>query len=130
MKGKKLVDNWIKTLETLEPEEIVKLYSNKGILLGTLAEEPLLGREQIKTYFDKFVTFHPEGNVTWWYNQNLGFSKIAIDGNYTFWLDEEKARKKVEARFTFVFRRNWLRFGKWEIITHHSSERPRKPKKI
>jgi len=128
--GKRLIDNWIKTLESYETQQIVNLYSNKGILLGTLAEEPLVGKKQIKTYFDKFVTLYPEGTVTWWYNQRLSFNKVAIDGNYTFMLDDKKARKEVEARFTFVFKRNWWKFGTWEIITHHSSERPKNPTRI
>lgn len=129
--GKRLVNNWISILEEYEPEQIIKLYSKKGILLGTLAPDPLIGRENIKTYFDKFVLLHPTGKVTLWYIQKFGFSKIVVDGNYLFELDKKNPsgdmREEVEARFTFIFKRNWLRFGKWEIITHHSSERPEKP---
>ena len=123
--GKKLVSEWIRTLECYEPQQIVELYSNKGILLGTLAPEPLVGREEIKSYFNTFVTLHPEGKITWHYTQRLSCNKMVVDGNYTFMLDHKKARKKVEARFTFVFKRNWLKFGKWEIMTHHSSENPK-----
>ena len=66
----------------------------------------------------------------WCYTQRMGFNKIVVDGNYTFEIDNKKARKEVDARFTFVFRRNWLRFGRWEILTHHSSESPKKTKVI
>jgi uncharacterized protein (TIGR02246 family) len=128
--GKKLVRRWIDTLENHEAEPVVKMYAKKGILLGTLATKPLVGREEIKTYFDGFVKLHPIGMISWHYTQFLGFGKVAVDGTYTFELDHNKARKSVDARFTFVFKRNWRRFGKWEIITHHSSEVPTKPKKI
>jgi hypothetical protein len=128
--GKKLVEGWIRILEGYEPSKIVKMYSDNGILLGTLAPKPLIGREEIKTYFNDFVKLHPIGVVTWYYTQRLGFSKLVVDGNYTFEIDHKKARKEVDARFTFIFKRNWLRFGKWEIMTHHSSERPIKTKVI
>lgn len=129
-KGKKLVENWIKVLEGYKPNEIVNLYSKDAILLGTLAEEPLVGKNKIKGYFKDFVKLHPEGEVTYYYGRCIGFGKIIVDGNYTFMLDDKKGRKEVEARFTFLFKRSCWRFGKWEIVTHHSSERPKKPTKI
>jgi uncharacterized protein (TIGR02246 family) len=128
--GKKLVENWINTLEEYNPREIVNLYSNDAILLGTLAEKPLIGRNEIESYFNDFVKLHPEGYITYEYGRRIGLGKIIVDGNYTFMLDNKKARKEVEARFTFLFKRNWLRFGRWEIVTHHSSEKPKKPTKI
>jgi len=126
-KGKKLIRRWVDTLENHESEPIVRMYSEKGILLGTLAEALLVGREEIKTYFDDFVKLHPLGIINWSYTQKMGCGKVVVDGIYTFEIDHNKARKFVDARFTFVFKRNWLRFGKWEIITHHSSKTPTKP---
>jgi hypothetical protein len=76
--GKKLVKHWIKTLEGYDVDSIIKIYSKEAILLGTLAPEPLVGRSQIKTYFDDFVKLHPEGKITWWYNQRLSFNNVVV----------------------------------------------------
>jgi len=123
--GKKLVQNWVNVLEKHKSKSMFELYSNTGILFGTFAPKPLVGKEQIKTYFDDFVKLKPEGEITWHYNQKLGFRKIVVDGNYTFKLDDKEnpgERKEVDARFTFIFRRDC--FFRWKILTHHSSKRP------
>jgi len=124
--GKKLVRDWLNVLEEHKPKSVIELYSNTGILLGTFAPEPLVGKEQIKTYFDDFIKLKPKGEITWHYSQKLGFGKIVVDGNYTFELDDKEnpgERKEVDARFTFVFKRDCL--FRWKILTHHSSRQPK-----
>jgi len=130
-KGLLLVQNWLNTLHGYNSALITSLYSNSGVLLGTLATEPLVGLSEIKSYFDEFVELKPLGVVTWHNTRKLGCRRICVDGNYTFCLNDKEdpdKRKEAQARFTFVFKRFW--FGEWAILTHHSSEVPKEKTQI
>ena len=119
-KGKELVQNWINTVEIHNAEEIIKLYSKKAILLGTIAPSPLVGKKEILTYFIDFVKYLPTGKITYDYSQY--YKKIIVaSGNYDFVLTENGIPKLVPARFTFVFKR---KNNKYKITSHHSSENP------
>ena len=116
-----LVKNWINTLGTFNPEAVVNLYAPDGILLGTIAENIKVGRDEILTYFNMFVRKKPIGMINTMYIQDFGSSKVA-DGIYTFTLTDSLGKKtEVIARYTFVFTQY---MDEWKIASHHSSKQP------
>ena len=122
--GYKLVQGWIDTVSEHDIGPILEWYDKDAILLGTLAPEPLVGIEEIESYFEMFVEYEPEAEITYIYQQRLGVNVIVCDGNYTFELnDDEGGREMVDARFTYVFKRD-DKDGEWYISTHHSSVNP------
>ena len=116
-----LVKNWINTLGTFNPEAVVNLYAPDGILLGTIAENIKVGRDEILTYFNMFVQKKPVGMINTMYIQDGGSCKVA-DGIYTFTLTDSLGKKtEVIARYTFVFKQY---MDEWKIASHHSSKQP------
>ena len=116
-----LVKNWINTLGTFNPEAVVNLYAPDGILLGTIAENIKVGRDEILTYFNMFVRKKPIGMINRMYIQDGGSCKVA-DGIYTFTLTDSLGKKtEVIARYTFVFTQY---MDEWKIASHHSSKQP------
>ena len=116
-----LVKNWVDTLGTFNPEAVVNLYAPDGILLGTIAENIKVGRDEILTYFNMFVQKKPVGMINTMYIQDGGSCKVA-DGIYTFTLTDSLGKKtEVIARYTFVFKQY---MDEWKIASHHSSKQP------
>ena len=116
-----LVKTWINTLATFNPEAVVNLYAPDGILLGTIAENIKVGRDEILTYFNMFVQKQPVGMINTMYIQDGGSCKVA-DGIYTFTLTDSLGKKtEVIARYTFVFKQY---MDEWKIASHHSSKQP------
>ena len=116
-----LVKNWVNTLGTFNPEAVVNLYAPDGILLGTIAENIKVGRDEILTYFNMFVQKKPVGMINTMYIQDGGSCKVA-DGIYTFTLTDSLGKKtEVIARYTFVFKQY---MDEWKIASHHSSKQP------
>jgi len=115
------IQNWLNTVCEHNPRNIVDLYAEDGVLLGTVAENIKTGKREIIEYFNMFVTKEPCGEINTIYVQDYGNLAIA-DGTYTFELNnDEGGRDSVEARFTFVLKR----VGReWKIATHHSSVNP------
>lgn len=116
-----LVKNWVNTLGTFNPDAVVNLYAPDGILLGTIAENIKVGRDEILTYFNMFVQKKPVGMINTMYIQDGGSCKVA-DGIYTFTLTDSLGKKtEVIARYTFVFKQY---MDEWKIASHHSSKQP------
>tara|TARA_Y100000361_G_C11037400_1_gene278036 strand:- start:311 stop:709 length:399 start_codon:yes stop_codon:yes gene_type:complete len=116
-----LVKTWVNTLATFNPEAVVNLYAPDGILLGTIAENIKVGRDEILTYFNMFVQKQPVGMINTMYIQDGGSCKVA-DGIYTFTLTDSLGKKtEVIARYTFVFKQY---MDEWKIASHHSSKQP------
>ena len=116
-----LVQNWLNTLAMHDPLDVVHLYAPDGILLGTIAENIKVGRDEILTYFEMFVQKKPVGEIKSMYVQDLGDAKVA-DGLYVFTLTDQLGTKtEVIARYTFIFKRY---MGQWLIASHHSSKQP------
>ena len=119
---KSVVQNWVDTVCRHNPQEIVNLYAPDGVLLGTIAENMKVGREQIIQYFNMFVEKKPCGKLVSMNVQNIGSDVAIADGTYIFELiDEEGEKELVPARYTFVLRRY---NGMWKIASHHSSAQP------
>jgi len=112
-----LFDEWNNALQTGVPKNVVALYESDGILLPTVSNQVRHNHEEIEDYFIHFLTKGPKGEIN---ESNVRiFDKLAINsGVYTFTFNDGLV---VQARFTFVYRKN---SESWKIIEHHSSQMP------
>ncbi len=112
-----LFEEWNTALQTGEPRNVTALYESNAILLPTISNQVRHNHEEIEDYFIHFLAKGPKGVIN---ESNIRtFGNIAINsGVYTFSFNDGNT---VQARFTFVYRRNQER---WLIIEHHSSAMP------
>ncbi|MGB0586066.1 MAG: SgcJ/EcaC family oxidoreductase [Limisphaerales bacterium] len=112
-----LFEEWNTALQTGSPKNVVTLYEPNAILLPTVSNKVRHNHEEIENYFFNFLKKGPKGVIN---ESNIRtFGNIAINsGVYTFSFNDGNT---VQARFTFVYRRNEQR---WLIIEHHSSAMP------
>lgn len=116
-----LFNNWNTSLQTGNPDEVVKNYADDGILLPTLSNKVRHNRAEIKDYFKHFLESKPKGEIN---EQNIRVfgDDIAINsGRYTFYLLKNGKPSAVKARYTFVYHKVG---DKWLIVEHHSSLMP------
>jgi uncharacterized protein (TIGR02246 family) len=114
----KLFVNWNNALKTLNPDEVVYLYAQDGILLPTVENGPLIGRAAIRGYFVHFLEDKPSGEIN---ERTIRIGcNVALDaGLYTF---TYAAKEPTKARYTYVYEYDG---GRWLIAHHHSSKRPK-----
>ena len=112
-----LFDEWNNAIQTGDPEKVASLYESNGILLPTVSNQVRHNHKEIEDYFVHFLAKGPAGEIN---ESNIRiFDDIAINsGIYTFTF---KDGATVQARFTFVYRRNGEH---WKIVEHHSSQMP------
>jgi uncharacterized protein (TIGR02246 family) len=114
---------WLATLKTKNPKEVAALYSEDATFLPTVSGEFKHGEDEAEGYFVHFLAKNPEGEVKDETVQSLGDNAYIHSGMYNFELDGSERREIVEARFTYVWKKE--ADGKWKIIHHHSSVRPK-----
>lgn len=114
--------NWAKLLKTKDPRQVAELYSEDVTFLPTLSSEFKKGQAGAEEYFEHFLKKDPTGEIIDKAVQPLGKDTYLHSGMYNFEVGSSKERSTVEARFTYVWKRN--EDDKWEIIHHHSSLKP------
>jgi len=114
---KSLFEEWNTALQTGESKNVVALYGNDAILLPTVSNKVRHNHKEIEDYFVHFLSKGPVGKID---ESNVRiFGNLSINsGIYTFTFRDGT---QVQARFTFVYRRN---DEGWKIIEHHSSQMP------
>jgi uncharacterized protein (TIGR02246 family) len=113
---------WSKTLLTRDPARVAELYTDDSTFLPTVSGEFKKGKAGASEYFRHFLEKFPAGYVVEEEVQQLGEGFYLHSGMYNFELGPENQRQTVEARFSFVWRREPQ--GEWRIIHHHSSVKP------
>ena len=114
---------WNDALQTLDSKNVDALYFDNATFLPTLSKEFKRGQKGADEYFEHFLQKNPFGMVVLEEEQGLGDNCYIHSGMYNFEVGEESNRETVEARFTFVWQKD--SDGKWKIIHHHSSLRPK-----
>ena len=113
-----LLQKWIGAVKGGDANQVVNLYHNDGILLGTFSNKERIGHGLILEYFEnllkspvevKIVSEHP--NV---------FESIAVNSGLYNFVTEGKT---INARFSFVYQKEYDT-GEWKIVSHHSSVMP------
>ena len=116
------VQEWIKRLLSNDTNNIVLLYKEEAVLLGTIDGKVRKGRYRIKEYFDFFLKLRPSGKLKHIVCEEICNGSVAIsNGHYDFELYEGDKLSTVSARFTFVLEKAGSR---WKILSHHSSKIP------
>ena len=114
--------NWAEMLKTKDPKQVAEFYSKDATFLPTLSSEFKKGQKGVEEYFEHFLEKSPTGKVIEDAVQPLNKDTYLHSGLYNFEVGPEEARSIVEARFTYVWKRD--ENGKWKIIHHHSSLKP------
>lgn len=123
-----LFARWNEALRTSSPnnpDKVVQTYAPDAILLPTLENGPLIGRDAIRGYFVHFLEKHPDGAIDS-RTIRIGCNMAFDAGLYTFTVDGDEPGKRVRlpARYTYVYRYR-AETGRWLIVHHHSSTRPK-----
>ncbi|HIC79026.1 MAG TPA: SgcJ/EcaC family oxidoreductase [Sulfurovum sp.] len=117
-----LFDKWNATLQTGDPKQVAAMYAKdgEGVLLPTVSPLVRHNHAEIEDYFVHFLAKNPVGTIT---ESNVRvYGDIAINsGLYTFALDGDESRVEVDARFTYVYKKEG---DDWLILEHHSSLLP------
>ena len=113
---------WTAAFRDDNPDAILALYDDEGVLWGTLSPTIAVGRPSIRGYFERAYKALPGHTVT------LGEQKIRVygdtainSGSYTFSFVRDGEVRTIPARYSFVYRK---RGNDWMIVDHHSSAMP------
>jgi uncharacterized protein (TIGR02246 family) len=116
-----LFDRWNASLQTKNPDEVVKNYAPDAVLLPTVSNKPRTSPQYIRDYFVQFLEKSPKGTINS-RTVHIGYNDAYDAGTYTFTVKDSSGKAiHVPARYTFVYE---LRNGKWLIVHHHSSAMP------
>ena len=120
---KNILTTWMTLVSKQDIEGVIDLYSSDGLLLGTFSDEIRVGKEKISDYFEFFLSKKPHAKLLNNKTHIINEESFTVSGFYDFEVDDDnRARKIVSARFTFVFQ---LINNEFKIISHHSSIIPR-----
>jgi uncharacterized protein (TIGR02246 family) len=111
---------WNAALQTLNPDKVVDTYAPDAILLPTVENGPLIGRDAIRAYFVDFLKKKPVGAINGKPNIRIGCNVAFDAGLYTFTYGNGDS--PTAARYTYVYEYDG---GRWLIAHHHSSKRPK-----
>ncbi|MDA0756289.1 MAG: nuclear transport factor 2 family protein [Crenarchaeota archaeon] len=111
-----MLETWVNKIRTNDPKQVVSLYHNDGLLLGTFSDIELKGHDLILKYFENLLKSQVYVEIVTQHKHETE-SLMTNSGLYNFIVDG----KTVNARFSFVF----IKTGDdWKILSHHSSVLP------
>ena len=119
-----LLQKWTGAVKCGDANQVVSLYHNDGILLGTFSNKERIGRGLILEYFENLLKSPVEVEIV--SNHHVyesivddeeGVSCAANSGFYNFVTEG----KTINARFSFVYQKG---NDGWKIVSHHSSVMP------
>jgi uncharacterized protein (TIGR02246 family) len=114
---------WNDVLQASDPKRVAKMYSSDATFLPTMSPDFKHGTSEAEEYFEHFLERNPKGVIVSDTVQSLGENSYLHSGMYNFEIDQDGGRTVIEARFSFVWRKEAA--GEWKIIHHHSSVKPR-----
>ena len=112
-----LLQKWISIVKGGDPKQVVNLYRDDGILLGTFSNKERVGHELILEYFENLLKSPVDVEIV---SEHLHVleSSVINSGLYNFVTNG----KTINARFSFMYTKN--DDVDWKIISHHSSVIP------
>ena len=110
------LENWVDKIRTNDPKQVVDLYYNDGLLLGTFSDKERIGQDLILEYFENLLKSKVDVEIITQHKHESEFL-VTNSGLYNFIVDG----KTVNARFSFVFIKTE---NDWKILSHHSSVLP------
>lgn len=113
---------WHAALLEKDPKIVASLYASDSTFLPTVSPDFKKGTEEAAEYFTHFLEKDPRGKIISESIQELGPDSYLHSGLYDFEVGPADNRQIIEARFSFVWKKNEA--GQWEIVHHHSSTKP------
>ncbi|MFH0837707.1 MAG: SgcJ/EcaC family oxidoreductase [Patescibacteria group bacterium] len=114
---------WNDALLTRDPKKVAELYTPDCTFLPTVSGEFKKGHSGAEAYFRHFLEKNPNGVIVDDEVQELGSDCYLHSGIYNFEVGPDNNRSVVEARFSYVWKKD--KKGDWRIAHHHSSLRPK-----
>ncbi len=117
--------SWNDALKEKDYEKVASLYSKTDLsFLPTVSPKFIQDGQSTKEYFMEFLKKLPDGTITADDVQSYGTDSYLHTGLYTFMTGPDDNRQPVEARFSYMWRKE---DGAWKIVHHHSSAVPNAP---
>ena len=111
-----MLETWVDKIRTNDPKQVVSLYHNDGLLLGTFSDIERKGQNLILKYFENLLKSEVDVEIVTQHKYESEFL-VTNSGLYNFIVDG----KIINARFSFVF----IKINDdWKILSHHSSILP------
>jgi uncharacterized protein (TIGR02246 family) len=111
-----MLKTWVEKIRTNDPKQVVSLYHDDGLLLGTFSDIERKGHNLILEYFENLLKSNVDVEIVTEHKHETE-SLVTNSGLYNFIVDG----KTVNARFSFVF----IKIDdNWKILSHHSSVLP------
>ncbi len=116
------VAKWTAIFVDDNPDAILALYDDGAVLWGTLSSKLLVGKPELRGYFERAYKALPGHKVAFGEQVIRVYGDMAINsGYYTFSYLKDGQTQSIPARYTFVYRK---RGGNSMIVDHHSSRMP------
>lgn len=113
---------WNNALQTGNPKEVAALYFTDATFLPTTSGEFKKGQKGAEEYFKRFLKKNPTGKIIEEEVKAFRADCYLHCGMYNFEVGPGDDRQVVEARFSFVWKKDAQ--GEWKILHHHSSAKP------
>lgn len=117
-------NQWNEAVKAKNLDAVVANYADNAVLLPTLSNIPRTNHAELRAYFTQFFKKNPSATIDTRVIKT-GCDWASSTGLYTFQLEDGGIKKRVKARYTYVYE---LIDGQWLIISHHSSLMPEKNK--
>ena len=111
-----LLQKWVSAIKGGDANQVVNLYRDSAILLGTFSNKERIGRGLILEYFENLLKSPVEVEIVS-EHPNV-FESVAINSGLYNFVTEGKT---INARFSFVYMET---NDGWKIVSHHSSVMP------
>ncbi len=113
---------WGHTLGQNDPDAVLALYADDGVLWGTLSPTVRADRAALRDYFVGAFKVLPKLSVSFGHQLIRVYGDTAVNtGYYTFSYVKDGETKTLPARYSFTFVKHGDR---WLIVDHHSSALP------
>ena len=111
-----MLETWVSKIRTNDPKQVVDLYHDDALLLGTFSDKERIGQDLILEYFINLLKSNVNVEIVTQHKHESEFL-VTNSGLYNFIVDG----KIINARFSFVFIKT---DDDWKILSHHSSVLP------
>ncbi len=113
---------WNESFKSGSPQAVAALYAESATFLPTVSGEFKKGQAGAEEYFRHFLKKNPIGRIVEDEVQVISPDCYLHSGMYNFEVGLKDKREIVEARFSFLWKRDEQ--GQWKIMHHHSSVKP------
>src|SRR5262245_24197561 len=119
-------ERWATVFAENNPDTIMPLYADDGVLWGTLSPTVRSEPAALKAYFVGAFQALPSATVRFGDQLIRVYGDTAINtGSYTFFFTKDGEAKSIPARYSFTYVKDG---NDWKIVDHHSSAMPAPPR--